>query len=152
MLTVTATVGAAGCSFGDDEPATVTVPRSNTSTTTIDDSVPPDSVGPSPDAEPLPVAWIAQVGGPGDDRLLRWDRTAAELDRVVRVGGATTTVDGRRLKVLSAALDAVPDSVAVPTASGVLHLVEVQPEGKRPMSAADWLRGLRLTDPPALGT
>ncbi|MEI2698606.1 MAG: hypothetical protein V9E94_09710 [Microthrixaceae bacterium] len=91
MLTVTATVGAAGCSFGDDEPATVTVPRSNTSTTTIDDSVPPDSVGPSPDAEPLPVAWIAQVGGPGDDRL----RGVAGWDAEVVAVGDTAGLDAQ---------------------------------------------------------
>lgn len=87
-----------------------------------------------------------------EDRRLRWERPAVELDRVVRVGGATTSVEGRRLKVLSAALDPVPGSVAVPTGAGRLHLVEVQPEGKRPMSAADWLRGLRRSDPPPLGT
>lgn len=87
-----------------------------------------------------------------EDRVLRWDRPAVELERVVRIGGATTTVEGRRLKVLAAALDPVPGSVAVPCASGALHLVEVQPEGKRPMSGGDWLRGLRRSDPPPLGT
>lgn len=87
-----------------------------------------------------------------EDRLLRWGRPAVDLERVVRVGGATTTVDGRRLKVHAAALGPVPGGVAVPTGDGPLHLVEVQPEGKRPMAAADWLRGLRRSDPPLLGT
>ena len=37
-----------------------------------------------------------------DELQLDWSRPAAELDRVVRVGGAWTTFRGRRLKVLAA--------------------------------------------------
>jgi hypothetical protein len=63
-----ATLGliAAGCGLGRDEPATVTMPEMNTTTTTTS----PERLAPRPEAEPLPVAWIVQVGGPGDDRLL----------------------------------------------------------------------------------
>lgn len=92
MLTVGAMIGGAGCSFGDDEPATVTVPRSNTSTTTttVDGSTQPDSVGPSPDSEPLPVAWITQVGGPGDDHLrgvAGWDAEVIAVGDTAGLGG-----------------------------------------------------------------
>ncbi len=105
---------------------------------------------PEPTAQDGVVTYARKLTA--EDRRLRWDRPAVELERIVRVGGATTSVEGRRLKVLAAALDPVPGSVAVPTGAGQLHLLEVQPEGKRPMSAADWLRGLRRSDPPPLGT
>lgn len=96
---------------------------------------------------------------------LDWDRTAAELDRVVRAGnprpGAWTTVDGQRLKVLRARRvpdppsDAPPpgtllEAPAVATAEGRLELVEVQPAGKQAMAADAWARGLH--DVERLGT
>jgi hypothetical protein len=67
---VAATIGvvAAGCGLSGDEPATVTLPEMNTTTTTRPEG--PDELSPRADAEPLPVAWIVQVGGPTDDRLL----------------------------------------------------------------------------------
>jgi len=37
------------------------------------------------------------------------------------------------------------------TADGGLELVLVQPEGKRPLAASDWLRGLRSEVPVRLG-
>src|SRR5947207_464293 len=43
-----------------------------------------------------------------DDLRLDWSRPAAELARVVRVGGAWTTFRGKRLKVLTARADAGP--------------------------------------------
>lgn len=99
----------------------------------------------------------------GDDLQLLWDRDAVELSRVVRVGGAWTTVAGRRLKVL----DAVPvpsgDSVddleygaidgdTVTCGSGSLRLVRVQPQGKAPMDARAFLNGARLGPDVRLGT
>lgn len=94
-----------------------------------------------------------------DDRRLRWDRPALEVDRVVRAGGAWTTVGGKRLKVLDAVplTDPVPGApgtlsgAVVATAEGALELVEVQPEGKGPIAAFDWLRGARLVDGVRLG-
>jgi methionyl-tRNA formyltransferase len=109
------------------------------------------------DAPPEP-----QVGEPtyahkltAEDRELRWERSAVEVHRVVRVGGAWTTYRDRRLKVLDAApddLEAAPASGALPgtiegdrvrTGDGALRLLTVQPEGKGPVAAADWLRGAR---------
>jgi len=84
---------------------------------------------------------------------LDWEQPALQLRRVVRLGRAWTTFRGRRLRVLSAA-HADADGTALgpgalrATTVGAgegtrLQLVEVQPEGKRPMAASDWLRGVR---------
>ena len=89
-------------------------------------------------AGPLP-APVAQVGeavyahkiGPEELRL-DWARPAAELDRVIRVGGAWAMFRGRRVKVLEAAVE---DGRLVPT--------RVQPEGRGPMDATDFFRGVR---------
>jgi methionyl-tRNA formyltransferase len=90
-----------------------------------------------------------------EDLLLDWHRPAAELARVVRVGGAHTTWRGRRLKVWrSRVLDAPPADViamapgeladtVVATGLGALELLEVQPEGRGRQDAASWRRGQR---------
>lgn len=92
-----------------------------------------------------------------DDLHLDWTRPAVELDRVVRVGNAWTTAGGKRLKVWTAHPVEVAeaarlcngggppvgglDGTTVRCGTGGLELVEVQPEGKRRMRAADWRRG-----------
>ena len=81
-----------------------------------------------------------------------WSRPAVELHRLVRIGGAWTTHDGSRLKLWASALDERPGSVAVPAGDGPLHLVEVQPEGKRRMSAAAWANGAHWHPGDKLGT
>ena len=90
---------------------------------------------------------------------IRWEQTAVQIGRVVRVGRAWTTFRGRRLGVLWVAETPpttgrsrggeglVPGTLDGPTVmagerTGVA-LITVQPEGKRPMAAADWLRGVR---------
>jgi methionyl-tRNA formyltransferase len=93
--------------------------------------------------------------------MIDWSRPAVDIDRLIRVGGAYTTFRTRRLRILSArVLDDLELSDAawgqlhadrVATASGWLHLIEVQPEGKRPMPAADWCRGVRLEPGERLG-
>jgi methionyl-tRNA formyltransferase len=86
------------------------------------------------------------------DLFLDWPRPAVELHRVIRLGRAWTTWRGRRLLVLSARVTDVPDGALSPgqlqgdvvvTGQGGLRLVTVQPEGRSPMAAADWLRGAR---------
>jgi methionyl-tRNA formyltransferase len=97
------------------------------------------------------------------DRLLDpRERSAAELERVVRalsphVGARLALADGSYLGVLGARLatedaDAAPGTVVaedgrlvIATADGVLELTTVQPPGKRPMPAADYLRGNPLS-------
>jgi methionyl-tRNA formyltransferase len=90
---------------------------------------------------------------------LDWNRPAAELHRVVRVGPAWTTWRGRRLRVLRSAVAAdrglVPGRLsgsAVGTGDGTLVLVEVQPEGRARLSADDWRRGARPGPDDLLGS
>jgi methionyl-tRNA formyltransferase len=87
-----------------------------------------------------------------EDLHLVWDRPAAELKRVVRVGRAWTTWRGRRLLVLRANVVQGAFEAALPgelrgdvvvTGEGGLQLVSVQPEGKPVLAATDWLRGAR---------
>jgi methionyl-tRNA formyltransferase len=88
-----------------------------------------------------------------DDLRLDWSRSAEELHRLVRVGGAWTTFAGRRLKVLSADVDdevagsdlagVVIDGPQVRCGAGTLVLKLVQPEGRPVMPAADWANGAR---------
>ncbi|MGH9067691.1 MAG: methionyl-tRNA formyltransferase [Acidimicrobiales bacterium] len=92
---------------------------------------------------------------------LDWERPASDLARVVRVGRAWTTVGGQRLLVLRArAVGAAgPElpagavrGLVVTTGVAGLELVEVQPQGRAPMAASDWLRGARLGPDAVLGT
>ena len=86
---------------------------------------------------------------------LDWHRPVAELDRLVRLGGAWTTFRGRRLKVwrvevldgsdvpaaLAGAAPGSLDGLLVAAESGALRLIEVQPEGKGRQEAAAWRNG-----------
>jgi methionyl-tRNA formyltransferase len=93
-----------------------------------------------------------------EDGRLDWARSAAELDARIRgttpePGAFTLLDDGERLKVLDAAIahgdPALPSGefdlragrLLVGTGTDPLHLVTVQPAGKRAMAAADWWRG-----------
>ncbi len=130
-------------------------------------------------AGPLPPP-IPQVGEPTyaakiapGELALDWARPALELSRVVRVGGAWTTVKGRRLKVLAAAVVGGPGRPAlfsdptggatsfppgtvvddvVATGQGWLALHRVQPEGRAALDAASWARGARLAPGERLGS
>jgi methionyl-tRNA formyltransferase len=93
-----------------------------------------------------------------EDLHLDWTTSAIALSRVVRLGRAWTTFRAKRLTVLRAAvgsgedrpLQGPPGSLhgpVVATGDGNLVLQQVQPESRSPMSADEWLRGVR----PALG-
>jgi methionyl-tRNA formyltransferase len=91
-----------------------------------------------------------------EDGALDWRLSAHELDHRIRAfypwpGGYTRTAAGR-LKILQAVaepgagppgttLSVASDGIRVGTGRGVLRIVSVQPEGKRPMPAADYARG-----------
>ena len=119
-------------------------------------------------------AGVAQQGEPTyaekvrpEELHLDWSRSASELERVVRLDRAWTTFRHERLRVLDAIVrsgpppseedgDAprTPGSLrerAVRTGDGVLELLEVQPAGKRPMSASAWWRGVRVQVGETLG-
>jgi len=99
-----------------------------------------------------------------EDGRVDWTRTAAELDARRRGftpwPGAWTTIGGAVLKIHAAR----PVSGAGPPgellhgttfASGAgtaWQLDEVQPQGKKRMSAAEWLKGARLERGTRLGT
>jgi len=105
-----------------------------------------------------------QVGNPTyADKLLSheleldWQRPAAHLRRVVRLGRAWTRFRGKRVRVLAAGAPVAGtddgDTVLAPgelsgTTVGAgegtrLELITVQPEGKRPMEAVAWRNGVR---------
>jgi methionyl-tRNA formyltransferase len=96
-----------------------------------------------------------------EDFHLRWEDTAEQLHRVVRLGQAWTTFRGKRLSILRAsheALEVVEDppgtllGTSVATGQGILHLLEVKPESRTPVPAQDWLRGVRPTKSERLGS
>jgi len=94
-----------------------------------------------------------------DDARVVWSQPAAVIDRQVRActpaPGAWTTYAGERLKLgpLTLADGSLPpgelmagkSAVVVGTGTRALRLGDVQATGRRPMPAADWARGLRLT-------
>lgn len=97
-----------------------------------------------------------------DDGALDLSRDAESLLHqiagVTPEPGAHTTLDGARFKVLrAAAADAPPvppgrvvasgKDVLVGTGTAPLRLETVQPAGKGAMSAGDWFRGLRSSEP-----
>ena len=96
-----------------------------------------------------------------EERHLQPSRPASELERAVRaltphVGAYLELEDGDRLGVRSAravadgpsqgAIQADAEQLLLGSADGALRLEVVQPPGKKPMSAAEFLRG---HDPPA---
>jgi methionyl-tRNA formyltransferase len=88
---------------------------------------------------------------------LHWDRPSEELLRVVRLDRAWTMFRGQRLRVLEAVPSAEGLSPGrlraahVGTGAGSIELQAVQPQGRAPMAAADWLRGARLAADERLG-
>lgn len=98
-----------------------------------------------------------------EDLHLDWAQPAEQLHRVVRLEHAWTTFRGKRLGVLDAAVGDVQADLhhaepgtlvgaSVVTGAGVLELRRVQPESRSPMSADEWLRGVRPGANERLGT
>ena len=95
-----------------------------------------------------------------DDARVDWTAPALRVDRVVRgctpAPGAWTTFRGERLKLTHVALlpdraDHAPGELSVSknhvyagTGSHDVELLWVQPQGKKPMAAPDWARGVRI--------
>lgn len=114
--------------------------------------------------EPVPQEGEATYAAKLDpaELAIDWERPAAELDRLVRVGGAFTTLRGQRLKVLAArplprgagagGAPGALDGARVATGEGALELLTVQPEGKAAMPVAAWRNGARLEAGDRLGS
>ncbi|MFG2678660.1 methionyl-tRNA formyltransferase [Streptomyces sp. NPDC048392] len=102
-----------------------------------------------------------------EDARVDWAAPALRVDRVVRgctpAPGAWTTFRGERLKLVQAVpvpdrtdlapgqLAAGKNDVHVGTGSYALELLWVQAQGRKPMRAADWARGARITEGESLG-
>ncbi|HEY2508013.1 MAG TPA: methionyl-tRNA formyltransferase [Streptosporangiaceae bacterium] len=115
------------------------------------------------EARPQPADGISLAGKltPADAEV-HWDQPAVAIDRLIRActpaPGAWTRLAGPRVKLgpVTLAPDAsslAPGRLAVGrgrvlagTATVPVALGDVQPDGKRWMSAADWARGLRTGD------
>ncbi|MEV5432520.1 methionyl-tRNA formyltransferase [Streptomyces sp. NPDC052701] len=103
-----------------------------------------------------------------EDAHLDWSAPALRVDRVVRgctpAPGAWTTFRGERFKLLQVApvpgrtdlapgqLHAGKNNVYVGTGSYAVELLWVQAQGKKPMKAADWARGVRIAEDERLGS
>ncbi|MFE6131481.1 methionyl-tRNA formyltransferase [Streptomyces sp. NPDC056437] len=95
-----------------------------------------------------------------EDARVDWRAPALRVDRVIRActpaPGAWTEFRGERLKIVNARpaadrtdlapgeLAAGKNNVHVGTGSHAVELLWVQPQGKKPMRAADWARGVRI--------
>jgi len=90
-----------------------------------------------------------------DELRVNWEHSAQSISRLVRIGGGATRIDGadlklRRVRVVDQKSHDEPGTIldnttlSVATGDGVLHLLEVQPAGKRVMPAPDWARGARI--------
>ncbi|MFF7980446.1 methionyl-tRNA formyltransferase [Streptomyces sp. NPDC007901] len=102
-----------------------------------------------------------------EDAKVEWSAPALRVDRVVRgctpAPGAWTTFRGERLKLIQVTpvperTDLTPaeiavgkNSVHVGTGSYAVELLWVQAQGKKPMRAADWARGVRIGAGETLG-
>jgi len=108
-----------------------------------------EEVLPSPSFTPQPEegATYAEKIGPSD-RELDWSRPTEETVNRVRALsphiGAWGTVDGRRLVVWRArAAEPGAEAARDRLVAGGVELLEIQPEGRRRMTAAEYLRGRR---------
>ncbi len=113
-----------------------------------------------PEPQSGETTWADKITSP--DLRIDWSAPAEHVLRLVRVGGAWTTVRGRRLKVVQAGLALDADrsghagtillrpgsgdgpSVVVAAGVGAVELLTVQFEGRAATSARDWLNGARI--------
>lgn len=113
---------------------------------------------------PQPVDGVSRAPKlTGEDARIDWRAPAAAVDRRIRActpaPGAWTTFRGARLRLGPVAADpdggglspgrlrsADRDGVDVGTGAGTVRLGELRPQGRGPMTAADWARGARLAD------
>jgi methionyl-tRNA formyltransferase len=89
---------------------------------------------------------------------IRWDEPAARIARQVRAfdprPGAWTELEGRRIKLYGPRPAGFPPASAGPgvivetdpalvvaTGEGAIQILDVQPEGKNRLAAAEWIRG-----------
>jgi methionyl-tRNA formyltransferase len=117
---------------------------------------------PQPEAD-AQVSYASKITV--QDAEIDWSQPADVIDRLIRgcypAPGAWTTFNGDRFKINSAVLSGhvvspgalviTKRSVRVGTGTQALELGEVQAQGKKPMAAADWARGVAFEAEPRLG-
>jgi methionyl-tRNA formyltransferase len=125
------------------------------------------------EARPQPADGVSLAPklGPSDAEV-RWHQPAVAVDRLVRgctpAPGAWTGLDGARIKLWPVTLTdgssaagawvglapgellVLRDRVLTGTGTTPVQLGDVQPDGRRRMPAAEWVRGLRLDGQPAV--
>ncbi len=109
---------------------------------------------------PVPQAGEVTYAHKIDNDTLHidWSCSAVQIERLIRVGGAWTSLDGTRLKIWSAHVEdgkVSPGQLEgdkVGSSDGVLILEEVQLAGKPRQQAEAWLNGARLEAGTVLGT
>ncbi|MEX3017019.1 methionyl-tRNA formyltransferase [Gymnodinialimonas hymeniacidonis] len=91
-----------------------------------------------------------------------WTEPAAHIDAQIRglspFPGAWTMVNGKRVKLLKSQVASgsgeagiVMDGSTIGCGEGAVEITQVQPEGKGPMAAEDWLRGARIAPGDRIG-
>lgn len=88
------------------------------------------------------------------ERLVLWSGTSADISRRIRALSCFAMLNGKRVGLvevvdepdLSGQRGLLDRSAVVFAEKGAIRLLQVQPEGKKAMSATDWLRGLRTGD------
>jgi len=128
------------------------------------DGIEDGNVTPTPQPETdAQVSYASKINV--EDAFIDWTRPAEAVDRLVRAcapaPGAWTTFRGERFKINSAhisdtvlppgVLEITKRSVRVGSGTLALQLGNVQAQGKKPMTAADWARGVTFDTEPRLG-
>jgi len=103
-----------------------------------------------------------------EERIIDWQQSAAAVDRLIRCfsprPGARTLCAGKWLKIIAGKplaehgkgqpgeISAASETLDVVCGDGALYrITELQPEGKKPMAAGDYLRGSMLKTGDILG-
>ncbi len=72
-------------------------------------------------------------------------QTASEIERTIRAlvpwPGVRCDIDGDEVKLLEVLLEETENSIPLECKDSTLHIVTLQPPGKKPMSAKSWKRG-----------
>ncbi len=106
--------------------------------------------------DPAQVTYAAKVEL--EEGEIHWERPAFEIHNLVRAfsprPGAWCWAQSKRLKILRSRPHSSPQGrpgeilslkdALIGCGEGALELLQVQPEGKKPMSGADWLRGQKF--------
>ena len=89
-----------------------------------------------------------------EELQIDWSRPPTELDRLVRLGGAWTTLRRRRLRIVASELidsSAPSSNELIGDCVGGMRLLTVQPEGRAAMPFGAFARGARLEEIEQLG-